>query len=201
MTEARKRVPLTEDEVVAAALSIIENEGLAALSMRRMARELGRSQMAAYWYVEDKDELIDLVVRRVLSRVDIPPDTSGPWRDRLRAVIVNLDELVRTHPSLSAVLLSRMLTVDQHIVEAIMEILQDAGFDEREITMAYATVHTYMFGRYQVVTDRPQTRPADDLSPLLKRVSAELPRLHGRDYFEFGIDVLLDGLAARLPSR
>lgn len=198
MPEQVKRSTLTEDEVVGAALAVITAEGLGALSMRRMARELGRSQMAAYWYVADRDELVDLVVRRVLAQVAIPPATDDPWRSRLRALIVNLDAVVRQHPSLSTVLLSRMLTVDQRVVEAVMLVLEDAGFDEREITMAYAMVHTYMFGRYQVVTGRPDRPSEQELSPLLQRVTAELPRLHGSDYFDFGIDVLLDGLAARL---
>jgi len=198
MSQPRKRVPLTEDEIVDAALKVIETGGLAGLSMRSVGRELGRSQMAAYWYVDDKDELIDLVVRRVLSKVVIPEASSGDWRSRLRALIINLDELVRDHRDLSAALLGRMLTVDHHIIEAVMEILQDAGFDERETTMAYAMVHTYLFGRYQVVTDRSRPTTTEALSPLLQRVMAELPRLHGQDYFAFGIDVLLDGLAARL---
>jgi len=198
--DSSKRVALSEDEVVDAALAVISRDGLHALSMRRMARELGRSQMAAYWYVDDKDGLIDLVVRKILSDVDIPTDADADWRDRLRTLIINLDEVVRDYPSMSSVLLSRMLTSDQHVVEAVMSILHDAGFDDRKITMAYAMVHTYLFGRYQVVTDRPETESFENLSPLLQRVVAELPHLHGRDYFEFGIDVLLDGLAARLEQ-
>ena len=69
---------LTEKQIVDAALTIIRQEGLDALSMRRLSRELGRSAMAPYWHVADKQELLDLVAREVLSEVAVPAPDSGP---------------------------------------------------------------------------------------------------------------------------
>lgn len=74
---------MTEEQIVDAALSVVQAEGLEALSMRRLSRELGRSAMAPYWYVADKNELLDLVARKLLSRVQLPPADSGPWDERL----------------------------------------------------------------------------------------------------------------------
>ena len=64
-----KAPPLTEAQIVDAALTIIRDEGLDALSIRRPSRELGRSAMAPYWYVADKRELLDLVARKMLAEV------------------------------------------------------------------------------------------------------------------------------------
>ena len=89
---------LTEKEIVDAALAIIRQEGLNGLSMRRLSRELGRSAMAPYWHVADKRELLDLVAREVLAEVEVPAPDAGPWEDRLRTVIDEIDLRLRHYP-------------------------------------------------------------------------------------------------------
>ena len=76
----------------------------------------------------------------------------GEWDTRLRGADRQIDEQLRAHPGIGEILLERMLSTDRRILNAAMDILVDAGFDDADVLMAYATVHTYLFGRYQLVT-------------------------------------------------
>ena len=199
-TPKRAKPPgLTEHEIVAAALSIIRQDGVEALSMRRLSRELGRSAMAAYSHVADKQQLLDLVAREVLSEVEVPEPDSGPWEDRLRAVIEAIDQRLRHYPGIAEVLFARMQSADRRLILGIMEILLSAGFSDTDVVLGYAMVHTYLYGRYQVVLqadDRPPAEVDSDIEHLL----SQLPQLRGRDFFNFGVDTLLEGLRSRLTT-
>ena len=81
--------------------------------------------------------------------------TVWDWAARLRELIGSIDEQLRANPGLGGILLDRMLSTDRRILNAAMDILVDAGFDDADVLMAYATVHTYLFGRYQLVTAPP----------------------------------------------
>ena len=190
---------LTEKQIVDAALSIISAEGLDALSMRRLSRELGRSAMAAYSHVADKQQLLDLVAREVLSEVEVPAPDSAPWEDRLRAVIDAIDERLRHYPGIAEVLFARMQSADRRIILGIMEILLSAGFPDTDVVLGYAMVHTYLYGRYQVVL-RAEDRPPADIDSDLERLLSHLPQLRGHDFFAFGVDTLIEGLRSRLAA-
>lgn len=191
---------LTAKQIVDAALTIIRQEGLDALSMRRLSRELGRSAMAPYWYVADKQELLDLVAREVLSEVDVPAPDAGPWEDRLRAVIEAIDLRLRHYPGIAEVLFARMQSSERRLILGIMEILLSAGFSDTDVVLGYAMVHTYLFGRYQVVL-RADDRPPAEIDSDIERILSQLPQLRGRDFFAFGVDTLIEGLRSRLTAR
>ncbi len=199
-TPKRGKPPgLTEKEIVDAALSIIRQDGVEALSMRRLSRELGRSAMAAYSHVADKQQLLDLVAREILSEVEMPAPDSGPWEDRLRAVIEAIDAPLRHYPGIAEVLFARMQSSDRRLILGIMEILLSAGFSDTDVVLGYAMVHTYLYGRYQVVMlaeDRPPAEVDSDIDRLL----SHLPELGGRDFFNFGVDTLIEGLRTRLAA-
>lgn len=191
---------LTEEQIVDAALRVIEADGLDALSMRRLSRELGRSQMAAYSYVADKQGLLDLVARRTLAEVEIPGDEAGTaWDGRLHELIDNIDLQLRKQPGIAGVLLQRMLRSDLRLIDAFMAILVSAGLDERQVLLAYAMIHTYLFGRYQVeVVSETATEP--EMPPTLNRMLPYLSELKGADYFDFGVQTLIDGLRVRVEG-
>ncbi|WP_375486564.1 TetR/AcrR family transcriptional regulator [uncultured Mycobacterium sp.] len=200
-----KRPALTEDEIVGAALRVIRSEGVEALSMRRLSRELGRSAMAAYWYVEDKQQLLNLVAKKMLAEVPLPNPSSGSWEERLRKVIAAIDAKLRQHPGIAEILLQRMLSTDRRLMNGIFEILQSAGFEGPEVFLSYAMIHTYLFGRYQVVLHADelpdqQNRP-NDLEDTVGRLVPHLERLRGRDFFSYGVDTIIAGLQARLDAK
>ncbi|EHB50288.1 regulatory protein TetR [Mycolicibacterium rhodesiae JS60] len=193
-----KQPTLTEDQIVEAALAVIRSEGLEALSMRRLSRELGRSQMAAYWYVSDKAELLDLVARRLLAEVPIPAADGSPWDVRLKTLLSNIDARLHGHPGIAGILLERMRGTDRRLITAIMEILLGAGFDRSDVLLAYAMIHTYLFGRYQVVLLGDEIESTEGVEDSVTGLLPLLADLRGRDYFNFGIDTIIDGLRARL---
>nr|WP_255456781.1 MULTISPECIES: TetR family transcriptional regulator [unclassified Mycolicibacterium] len=191
---------MTEEQIVDAALKVIRAEGLDALSMRRLSRELGRSAMAAYWYVSDKRELLDLVAGKLLSRVQVPPPESSSWDERLRRVIEDIDEQLHHYPGIASIILERMTSADRRLLNGIMEILVSAGFQAPQVFLSYALIHTYLFGRYQVVglsaeVDQP------DLEDTIAGLLPHLGELHGRDYFDYGVQTIIDGLRAQLDRQ
>ncbi|WP_307854570.1 TetR/AcrR family transcriptional regulator [Rhodococcus sp. B50] len=199
--KARGRPPsLTEDQIVDAALEIIRSQGLDALSMRRLSQRLGRSQMAAYSYVADKQELLDLVAQRTLVDVQVPDESAGPWDCRLRMLIDGIDSQLRRNPGIAGFLLQRMLHSDRRLVDAFMAILLSAGLREPQVLLSYAMIHTYLFGRYQVALAEVP-RDTTDLPPALAQVMPHLTGLRGADYYTFGIETLIDGLRARVTEN
>jgi AcrR family transcriptional regulator len=196
----RAKAPsLTEKDIVNAALEVIRSEGVDALSMRRLSRELGRSAMAPYWHVADKQQLLDLVAKEVLSGVAIPAPDSGAWDDRLRGVIAAIDVRLREHPGIADVLFARIQSTDRRLILGIMEILLSAGFSDTDVLLGYAMVHTYLFGRYQVVTRAEWDEP-EEVDGTLSRLLPLIPQLRGKDFFQFGVDTIIGGLHARLAA-
>ncbi|MEV6428687.1 mycofactocin system transcriptional regulator MftR2 [Nocardia sp. NPDC051463] len=192
---------LSESEIVEAALRVVREDGVEKLSMRRLSRELGVSPMAPYYYVADKRELLDLVATAALTGVRKPPPESGPWQQRLRDLIDQIDEKLRKHPGLGDVLIEQMLGKQLDLIAALMEILFEAGFTDRNVLAAYATIHTYLFGRSRV---NPRDRaPLSDvaLPDVVERATKHMADLRGKYAYDFGMEVLVAGLEAQLVRQ
>jgi TetR/AcrR family transcriptional regulator, tetracycline repressor protein len=194
---------LTEAAIVDAALELIRRSGVDALSMRALSRELGVSPMAAYYYVRTKQELLDLVAGQALSDVIPPASSEDPWPVRLRSLIDRIDATLRHHRGIGELLLDRMHSTQQHVLRAVMEILVDAGFNDVEVTQAYALIHTYLFGRYRVamVPLEPAGVSSLDDDDIVSRSGVIARALHGQDFYDFGVDTLIRGLQSRAQSR
>jgi AcrR family transcriptional regulator len=198
----RTRTLLTEDQIVAAALQVIRRDGLDGLSMRRLSSELGVSPMAAYYHVANKEELLDLVAARALADINVPTNRDLAWHLRLRILIDRIDGQLRFYRGVGEVLLDRMHSTQRHIMRGMQELFEEAGFDDAGIVMAYATVHTYLFGRYRVSAQRPSMPAEDSGEPdIVARLRPTVATLRGRDYYEFGVDTLIAGLQAQLEAR
>ncbi|WP_051133541.1 mycofactocin system transcriptional regulator MftR2 [Nocardia paucivorans] len=192
---------LSETEIVEAALRVVRADGVEKLSMRRLSRELGVSPMAPYYYVADKRELLDLVASAALAGVRKPPPETGPWQQRLRDLVDQIDERLRKHPGLGDVLIEQMLGKQLDLIAAIMEILYEAGFGERDVLSAYATIHTYLFGRRRV-NPRDLGTPPDVVIPdSVQRAMRHLSDLRGGYSYDFGMEVLIAGLEGRLVQQ
>lgn len=215
MTAAR---PLTESSIVEAALRVIERDGVDRLSMRALSRELGVSAMAAYYYVKSKEDLLDLIAARVLADIAPPASSDLEWPARLRMLVDQIEAALRHHRGLGDVLLDRMHNTQRHVMRAIMELLSEAGFDDQDVVMAYALIHTYLFGRYRVTTQPPPApshpaesggnehqegnqRVAAEDQDIVARIRPLFPKLRGRDYYDFGIETLIQGLQRQLALR
>ncbi|MEV6333365.1 mycofactocin system transcriptional regulator MftR2 [Nocardia vinacea] len=192
---------LSESEIVEAALRVVREDGVEKLSMRRLSRELGVSPMAPYYYVADKRELLDLVATAALTGVRKPPADSGPWQQRLRDLIDQIDEKLRKHPGLGDVLIEQMLGKQLDLIAAIMEILFEAGFNDRNVLAGYATIHTYLFGRRRVNPREPQPLADIALPESVARATKHMPDLRGKYAYDFGMEVLIAGLEAQLVRQ
>lgn len=99
-TEGGRRQPkLSRDDMVAAAVRLADTEGLDALSMRRLAQELGTGTMSLYYYVQTKDELLSLVVNEVMSEIAIPADQKMPehWREAVELIATRTRNALDNH--------------------------------------------------------------------------------------------------------
>ncbi|CCF65602.1 Putative transcriptional regulator, TetR family [Nocardia cyriacigeorgica GUH-2] len=184
-----------------AALRVVRADGVDKLSMRRLSRELGVSPMAPYYYVADKRELLDLVATAALAGVRKPPPESGPWQQRLRELIDQIDEKLRKHPGLGDVLIEQMLGKQLDIIAAVMEILFDAGFNDRNVLAAYATIHTFLFGRSRVNPRDRSVLTDVTLPDAVARATKYMPDLRGKYSYDFGMGVLIAGLEAQLVEQ
>ena len=121
---------LTTEHVVDAALRVADEGGIDAVSLRRLAATLGVTPMAIYRHVRNKSHLLDLMAQRLLEQVDLSPDESASWQDRLRRLLGSYQAVVATHPA-AALLLSRPFVspAAPRAAEALLAVLHSAGFD------------------------------------------------------------------------
>jgi AcrR family transcriptional regulator len=181
--------------------------------MRRLAGELGVGTMTIYGYFEDKEELLDVAVDRAARRYELPAG-EGPWRARLRDLTTTMWRSLTDHPSAVQIRTSRPILNPgaMRACEAGMTILNDAGFGLRDAAAAWRLLFTYAFGyaafsSYEpsVATKQEWERemsalPADEF-PITSGAAGELANwIAGRTAFEEGLEVILDGLEARLRS-
>lgn len=144
---------LTPDRLASAALAVLDRDGLAGLSMRTVAKELGMSTMALYRYVADREELERLVVEFALGAVDTgAPPADLPWRERVEVMVRRLRDTLRTHPSV----IPLSVTHRHHSravlrwSEAVLGILTDAGFAGERRVVALRSLVAYVNGALQL---------------------------------------------------
>ena len=170
----RRPTPLTTDEVVRAARSIIETRGIEACSMRTLATELGIQPPALYRRVSNKDELLTLVLADALADVEVP--TAGPWQECMAFLMRRLRTLMRRHPYLLTLYLDGHLRLDDGLTmqkRAIAPLLE-AGFDPEAAGSAVTVLSMYTLGMTSIAT----SLEVDDDA-----------------LFEFGLALIIDGLA------
>ena len=126
-----ERAKLSRPAVVDRALALADSAGLEALTIRRLATELGVTPMALYWHFRSKEELIASVADRIWGEIRTDVDRSSPWADQLRMMLESLIDVLRAHASASALLLNSEKLGPSHweATELTLEVLRSAGFD------------------------------------------------------------------------
>jgi TetR/AcrR family tetracycline transcriptional repressor len=184
MSPSRRPPSLTREDIVAAALRIIEQHGLPRLTMRAVSTELGVTPMATYYYVDDKEHLVRLVSEEVrLSFVPLRLGEDG-WEASLARHLTSIWEAYARYPGLGAYMIELpTLGVTEGGLRDGIRFFEDAGFPAAQARLAWAFALTYIHGRLSVDA-RSGHNP-------------EAPRLDGlrsRDYVDFGIDAVVAGL-------
>ena len=126
-----ERPRLTRATVVDRALRLADADGLDALTIRKLAADLGVTPMALYWHFRGKDELFDGLAERVWGEIDVNTDSAAPWPQQLRGLLNSLLRVLRAHPAAAQVLLQTEQASETwaNAAEVTLELLRTAGFD------------------------------------------------------------------------
>jgi AcrR family transcriptional regulator len=196
---------LTDDQLVAAALAVVDRDGLPALTMRAVARELGVATMGLYRYVADRQALELLVVEHVLGSVD-PSLPDVGWQECVRVLLDRMRVAVARHPAVVPLVLRHRQAApgSLRLIEAMLSALTDGGFDGTDRVLAQRTLIGHLLGFLQnehfAALSGPGTiamaeLPADEY-PLLARTAADARTVPPDEEFRRGLDIVLRGLSA-----
>ncbi|MEU8694703.1 TetR/AcrR family transcriptional regulator [Streptomyces sp. NPDC048665] len=219
------RQTMTADQIVRAAIELLDEEGLDGLNMRSLGTRLGSAATAIYWHIKTKDELVRLAADAVWAEVEVPePGTTG-WREAATAMATGMHAMLTRHPWLGQAFGSHLLygRGKARLDDYSLAVYEQAGFAGAEADRAAATVFVFVLGSAlgpaaQVSLTRRLSRsgenPEQQLADTIARsteIAMEFPRLRERvgttDYaaapdssFEFGLRAILDGFASRLAT-
>jgi AcrR family transcriptional regulator len=135
----RRREPISRDAIVAAAVHLLDSEGLAALSMRRLAEELGTGAASLYWHVGSKDGLLDLVLDHVIGEQDVPDPDPPRWREQLKDVARAQRRASLRHPYIVRISIGRIPMGPNALrySERVLAILRAGGLPPRLAVQGY----------------------------------------------------------------
>ncbi|MEZ5097169.1 MAG: TetR/AcrR family transcriptional regulator [Nocardioides sp.] len=209
---------LTRDQIVAAAIALVDRDGLAALTMRRLAGELGVGPMSLYYHVPDRGALEDLIFDAVLSEVDFSGDDPALDAEE-RGVRLGhaLRAALLAHPHTVPITLSRSARTPGQLrpVETMLGILYDLGLTPTDAIAAVDVVGQYVFGttlayvnhlaQEDQATQAPEPGGDSGLAPEdfphLSRALQEAAYLGWDEMFDRGLRALVRGLVvARLAD-
>lgn len=198
-----RRGSLSQPEIVAAAVIVGDRDGLDAISMRRVATELGCEAMSLYRHVANKQDLLRLVAEAVLSEFSTPHP--GAWRAQLSAISDEMRRLALAHPNLFPLVAEQLPGTEVALVPVglTLSALRSAGLSEEDVVSCFWALASYTAGALVAeaafMRGVHQTFPAASL-PLEKEV-AELAPLLGingwEGEFRRGLMILLDAIEAR----
>ncbi|CAM5470401.1 TetR/AcrR family transcriptional regulator [Streptomyces abikoensis] len=141
---------LDRERIVAATIRLLDAEGLEKFSMRRLASELGVTAMSVYWYVDNKDDLLEYALDEICSEMTLPDpsDEDADWRDQLRGLAEDYRRTLAAHPWASR-LLGRFLNLGPRSMafsNATIAVMARSGIPQDEITGALAAVFQFVYG-------------------------------------------------------
>jgi AcrR family transcriptional regulator len=212
------RVRLSRERVLYGAVAVADAAGLGSLTIRSLAEELGVKAMSVYHYVANKEEILDGIVDIVFSEIELPTP-GGDWRAEIRRRASSAREALRRHRWAIGLMESRTApgpaTLRHH--DAVIGTLLAAGFSQEMTAHAYALIDSYSYGFALQEAGLPFDGPdtvSEVAGPILERLAADsYPHLTAMatgyylqpgydfgDEFEFGLDLILDGLAGWLQA-
>jgi AcrR family transcriptional regulator len=205
--------PLSRPRIVRSALGLVDEKGLAALTMRALATELEVSPMALYNHVRDKDELVDLMVDLMLGEVDTSV-TEGDWLTQLRALVRSYHQALAVHHELARVYSVRVRVGPNGllIMERTIGLLLEAGFSPSEASDVFFVLFIYTAGFQQIghIVPRRDSATREETGyypplppqqiPSITMVSSHLNGPHQPGRFDYGLELLLAGLQVKIAA-
>jgi AcrR family transcriptional regulator len=212
------RAPLNRERVLRAAVALVDEHGIDALTMRELGLRLGVEAMSLYNHVANKDDILDGMIDLVVGEIDLPEDVVG-WRQAMRTRAISAQAVFARHPWASPLIDSRQSSGPARLryFDWVLGTLRQAGFSLEMAAHAFSVLDSYIygFGRQSLNTSvGPDADPQEMAEAFLRAIPAdEYPYLRemtvgysvagGRDEdadFAFGLDLILDGLE-RLLER
>jgi AcrR family transcriptional regulator len=209
------RLRLSKERVLSAAMAVADRGGLPGLTIRSLAKELGAKPMSVYYYVASKDELLDSLVDVVFEEIELP-NPKGKWREEMRRRAISARARLKQHPWAIGLLESRTspgpATLRHH--DVVLDCLRHANFSLELTAHAYALIDSYVYGFALQEASLPFEGP-DTVGEVAEPIMALMatgeyptmvemattyylrPGYDFADEFEFGLDLILDGLERR----
>jgi TetR/AcrR family transcriptional regulator, tetracycline repressor protein len=215
-TEA-DRPRLTKAAVVERGLALADAEGLDAVTIRRLAAELGVTPMALYWHFRNKDELLTGLADAVWDELDVRLDPRDGWPVQLRRLLESLVRVLRGHPSAAQLLVGSEQRVSERAMvasEATLAVLQRGGFDAE---YSAAIMRNALFTGVMLAMSEPGFKPGmteaertehtrqtrvrlsllpPDRFPLVVAAAGPLTSYYPDFHYRIGIDVFIAGVEA-----
>lgn len=210
------RAPITRDRALVRAIAVADGEGIEAVTMRRLARELGVEAASLYHHVRGKDEILDGLVDMVAAEIELPSLTDG-WRPAIGQRAHNTRAVLRRHPWAVALMASRTTPgpATLRLLDAGIACFREGGFSVQASAHAISAVDSYVHGFVLQEVNLPFQNESE-LAAMTRAImdefpSAEFPYLfeltiehvlqpgyHYGNEFDVGLEVVLDGVHARL---
>jgi AcrR family transcriptional regulator len=214
-----RRTPLSRERVLRAAITVADGGGLASLTIRSLAAELGVKPMSVYYHVANKEQILDGIVELVYTEFDLPTP-GGDWSAELRRRAASVRSVLCRHPWAIGLLEARSTpgpaTLRHH--EAMLATLRRAGFSVAQTAHAYALLDSYLYGFALQESALPfqgpdsaagvtetimDEFPTPDEYPYLTEMATEHILKPGYDFgaqFDVGLTVILDALTRSLDA-
>lgn len=204
---------LTPDRIIATALVLIDQDGIDALSTRRLATELGVSSKAVYHYYANKDELLHAVYLAILDELDQPEDQGDAWPDQLRRRAHSLRRLAHRHPSFLTGFLQHDEPAPRELeaLDAFYTLLRRAGVPDPLVWQTGQFLLTFLMGHLRAERDGAFTRDEYEVEvgaarrhPSRYQSVPYLPVPEGDSdaHFELALDLIIAGLQANaIPAH
>ena len=214
--EAAPRPPLSRQRALSTAVALADDEGIGALTMRRLAQELGVEAMSLYHHVANKDDILDGMVDTVFGEIERPAD-GADWKTAMRDRARSARAALTRHPWAISIMESRSspgpATLRHH--DAVLGSCRAAGFSVAMAAHAFSLLDSYIYGFVlqevnlpfdetddleAVVESMMLPFSADDYPHLVELTTEHVlqPGYRYGDEFEYGLGLILDGLAAQL---
>ena len=211
--KAKKRT-LSRERVLAAAVALADREGIDALSMRNLGREVGVEAMSLYNHVKNKDDLLDGIVEVVAKQLE-PPSIGGDWKAAMRSRAIRAHGVLMQHPWATMLIVSRANVGPAMLryVDATIGCLREAGFSWAMSDHVWNAIDGYVYGftlqklnfpfepeEYPVVAAQYLHLVPETEYPYLNGMTRQvIARTHdGIQKLELGLDVLLNGFEQHL---
>ncbi|GAA2204578.1 TetR family transcriptional regulator ActII [Nonomuraea monospora] len=218
---------LSQELIVETGLRILDAEGFDALSMRRVAQELDTGPASLYAHVSAKEELLELIYDRVLSEVRLPEPDPSRWKEQLRDYAQEMHRVFRDHADVARAALANIPTGENSLRmgEFTYGLLIEAGMPPGEASLAMDRLTLYLVGdayegslHWARMRASGMSSPQEYFEAFVAQIVAyyralpveRFPHLRdhvndliagdGEDRFTYGLELLLDGIEARMPK-